>query len=228
MRLLLLNQVPSFVSIETGYDLKTAKLPGQCPFNRSQRPFGATKQLLGWNEHQSGRARDKVNHLHACMRVVTGCDILDLHGDPSGSSPLITCLDLFFTVALFQFSLFKSRKTNFNYFLQRWGLTCARQSMGLATLSFFECFFCLVPSSRSWLYSIKQRFYHWSIFARKATKVVFHSFCRGKLTVIRVASIFTWIDRGVCTARQTSFAAHLKVKTIGTFTSRVVRGFANS
>ena len=85
MRLLLLNQVPSFVLIETGYDLKTAKLPGQCPFNRSQRPFGATKQLLGWNEHQSGRARDKVNHLHACMRVVTGCDILDLHGDPSDS-----------------------------------------------------------------------------------------------------------------------------------------------
>ena len=56
--------------------------------------------------------------------VVTACDILaiDLHGDPSdcmGSSPLITSLDLFSTVALFQFSFFKSRKTNFNYFLQR-------------------------------------------------------------------------------------------------------------
>ena len=173
IRRLLLNQVPSFVLIETGYELKTAKLPGQCPFNRSQRLFWATRRLLSWNEHQSGRARDKVNHLHACMRRGHGMghtwfawQSLGLYADPSGSSPLITNLDLFSTVALFQFSLFKSRETNFDYFLQRCSLTCAMQSMKLDA---FFMFFCVVPSSRLWPYSIKQRFYHWPIFARKAT-----------------------------------------------------------
>ena len=181
---------------------------------------------------------ERVTKSTICMLVcgvVTGCDKLDLHGDPSDSME-ITRVPARWSPAWICFSLLLSSSLVFLNPVKLISIISYRDEVwhvrGKAwdwlLFLFLNAFFGLVPSSRSWLYSIKQRFYHWSIFARKATKVVFHSFCRGKLTVIRVASIFTWKDRGVCTARQTSFAAHLKVKTINTFTSRVVRGFANS